>query len=143
MCTTPLQLAGRLAGSWLAGRAWLAAYFQHKTVSVPCTVVRYSELYRYCFTRHLGKIRSRYGAAVGQSAVPLYVNCDSHAVPSLGSSLESIIARLDGCMHLAKAEEPWTGDRLEKTEFHEIAEICKTGIRQLLGSPYDSGRKSC
>jgi hypothetical protein len=28
-------------------------------------------------------------------------------------------------------------------EFHEIAEICKTGIRQLLRSPYDSGRKSC
>eukprot|EP01047_Picozoa_sp_COSAG01_P057457 COSAG01_NODE_6642_length_3566_cov_255.360831_4_plen_79_part_00 len=36
-----------------------------------------------------------------------------------------------------------TGDRLEIPEFHEIAEICKTGIRQLLGSPYDSGRNSC
>ena len=46
-------------------------------------------------------------------------------------------------MHPAKAEEPWTGDRLEIPEFHEIAEICKTGIRQLLRSPYDSGRKSC
>ena len=55
MCTTPLQLADRLAGSWLAGRAWLAAYFQQENSSVPCTVVRYSELYRYCFTRDLVK----------------------------------------------------------------------------------------
>jgi hypothetical protein len=46
-------------------------------------------------------------------------------------------------MHPAKAEEPWTGHRLQMAEFHEIAEICKTGIRQLLRSPYDSGRKSC
>jgi hypothetical protein len=34
-------------------------------------------------------------------------------------------------------------DRLQTAEFHEIAEICKTGIRQLLRSLYDSGRKSC
>eukprot|EP01047_Picozoa_sp_COSAG01_P056087 COSAG01_NODE_6319_length_3737_cov_4.264156_1_plen_41_part_10 len=33
-------------------------------------------------------------------------------------------------------EVRWTGHRLESTEFHDIAEICKTGIRQLLGSPY-------
>ena len=41
------------------------------------------------------------------------------------------------------SEGSQTGDRLESTEFREIAEICKTGIRQLLGSPYDSGRNSC
>eukprot|EP01043_Picozoa_sp_COSAG02_P089830 COSAG02_NODE_26764_length_625_cov_0.901141_1_plen_69_part_10 len=41
------------------------------------------------------------------------------------------------------SEGSQTGDRLEKTEFRKISEICKTGIRQLLGSPYDSGRKSC
>jgi hypothetical protein len=41
-------------------------------------------------------------------------------------------------MHPAKAKEPWSGDRLESTEFHEIAEICKTGIRQLLRSPYET-----
>ena len=35
-----------------------------------------------------------------------------------------------------------TGDCLQMTEFHEISESCKTRIRQLLRSPYDSGRKS-
>ena len=56
LCTTPLLLAGRLAGCWLPGRAWLAAYLQQEISSVSRTVVRYSELYRYRFTRHLGKI---------------------------------------------------------------------------------------
>jgi hypothetical protein len=46
-------------------------------------------------------------------------------------------------MHPAKAKEPWSGDRLQIPEFHEISESCKTRIRQLLRSPYDSGRKSC
>ena len=41
------------------------------------------------------------------------------------------------------SEGSQTGDRLETADFREISEICKTGIRQLLGSPYDSGRKSC
>jgi hypothetical protein len=41
------------------------------------------------------------------------------------------------------SEGSQTGDRLKKTEFRKISEICKTGIRQLLGSPYDSGRNSC
>jgi hypothetical protein len=36
-----------------------------------------------------------------------------------------------------------SSDRLQMEEIREIAEICKTGIRQLLGSPYDSSRKSC
>ena len=41
------------------------------------------------------------------------------------------------------SEGPQTGDCLETAEFRKIFEICKTGIRQLLGSPYDSGRNSC
>ena len=70
--------AGRLvqAGTgWLAGRAWLTAYFQQENGSVPCTVVRYSELYRYRSTRDLVKLpcskldSDRYGAQLSFSAV--------------------------------------------------------------------------
>jgi hypothetical protein len=61
------------------------------------------------------------------------------------NSTEGKIHRVSAphCTHPAKGSEPWIGDRLETTQFHEIAEICKTGIRQLLRLPYDSGRKSC
>ena len=30
---------------------------------------------------------------------------------------------------VAGTQVRWTGHRLQSTEFHEIAEICKTGIR--------------
>ena len=82
-----------LAGCWLAGSAWLAAYLQQEIRSVSCTVVQHSELYRYRSTRDLVKKRSRYGAAVGQSAAPLYVSCDSPAVPSLCTTTRSSFLR--------------------------------------------------
>jgi hypothetical protein len=38
---------------------------------------------------------------------------------------------------------PGSEDRLQSTEFHSAAEICKTETEQRLISAYDSGRKSC
>eukprot|EP01047_Picozoa_sp_COSAG01_P050288 COSAG01_NODE_5067_length_4516_cov_456.515961_8_plen_152_part_00 len=45
------------------------------------------------FYEGFGQGRSRYGAALGQSAAPLYVNCDSHAVLSLCTTIRSSFLR--------------------------------------------------
>jgi hypothetical protein len=56
--------------------------------------------------------------------------------------LENIIDHRGVPNQNSDSEGSQTGDCLERTEFREMSEICKTGIRQLLRSPYDSGRKS-
>ena len=93
LCTTPLQLAGRLAGSWLAGRAWSLARLTAENSWCPpysSTVLR-SVLVP--FYEGFGTVRSRYGTVVGRPVVPSYVNCGSHTVPSLCTVIRSTFLR--------------------------------------------------
>jgi hypothetical protein len=100
---------------------WRLARLAHRHSAAP-KVVR---AVRYARERHV----QRPGAVLGPAE---YFSCQSAdrersldpSTPSGGSSLGS-------------------SDRLQMEEIREISEICKTGIRQLLGSPYDSSRKSC
>ena len=63
--------------------------------------------------------------------------------PQTSRHANTMAVQLYTVVAVAGTQVRWTGHRLQSTEFHEIAEICKIGIRQLLSSPYDSGRKSC
>ena len=64
-----------------------------------------------------------------------YVNANGHEIfrPKID----------DQYCEAVKFGGPGSEDRLQSTEFHSAAEICKTETEQRLRSAYDSGRKSC